>query len=227
MSYHAASVHTGNIIFPCYICNKQFPSKNELNNHIQWDHEKTVQKIKLAQDRKREENRRRNREQAVLNLIYQNQVQEQKIQRKFTVNSKKYSQESGKALDILSSVLDSGSKGVKKSTLKELSKYTNMDLVNSLEREKNLNKNLAVQHHKIDEIKCENLDEALQSENGLKSHASEVHEEEMPYKCLLCKAGFAKIEEITTHMNSFHEKKSSNVYTNQHIQNSKIWYSTF
>ena len=219
MSYHAASVHTGNIFFPCYICNKQFPSKSELNNHIQWDHEKTVQKIKLTQDRKREENRKRNREQAVLNLIYQNQVQERKIQRKMAVNSKKYSQESGKAVDVLSSVLESGSKGVKVSTLKELPKYTNL--------EENLNKSLSVQHHKIDKIKCENLDEALQSENCLKSHSSEVHEEEMPYKCLLCKAGFAKIEEITTHMNSFHEKKSSKVYTNQHIQNSKIWYSTF
>ena len=108
MSYHAASVHTGNIIFPCYICNKQFPSKNELNNHIKWDHEKTVQKIKFfqTQDRKREENCERNREQAVLNLIYQNQVQERKIQRK----SNKYSQESGKALDILSSALESGSR---------------------------------------------------------------------------------------------------------------------
>ena len=111
--------------------------------------------------------------------------------------------------------------------MKELSKYTNLDLVNSLEREENLNKNLSVEHHKNDKIKCENFDEALQSENGLKKQVKEFHEEEMPYKCLLCKAGFAKIEEITTHMNSFHEKKSSNVYTNQHIQNSKIWYSTF
>ena len=111
MSYHAASVHTGNIIFPCYICNKQFPSKNELNNHIKWDHEKTVQKIKFFknQDRKREENRERNREQAVLNLIYQNQVQERKIQRKLA-NSRKYPQESDKALDILSSALESGSR---------------------------------------------------------------------------------------------------------------------
>ena len=107
MSYHAASVHTGNIIFPCYICSKQFPSKNELNNHIKWDHEKTVQKIKLFQnqDRKREEIRERSREQAVLNLIYQNQVEERKNQRK----SKKHSQESGKALDILSSAIESGS----------------------------------------------------------------------------------------------------------------------
>ena len=111
--------------------------------------------------------------------------------------------------------------------MKELSKYTNLDLVNSLKREENLNKNLSIKHHNIDKVKCENLDEALQSENGLKSHASEVHEEEMPYKCLLCEAGFAKIEEITIHMNSFHKKKSSKVYTNQHIQNSKIWYSTF
>ena len=112
MSYHAASVHTGNIIFPCYICNKQFPSKNELNNHIKWDHEKTVQKIKFFQnqDRKREEIREKNREQAVLNLIYQNQVQERKIQRKLAANSRKYPQESNKALDILSSALESGSR---------------------------------------------------------------------------------------------------------------------
>ena len=113
MSYHAASVHTGNIIFPCYICNKQFPTKSELNNHIQWDHEKTVQKIKFfqTQDRRdREENRERNREQAVLNQIYQNQVQERKIQRKLAINSRKYPQESDKALGILSSALESGSR---------------------------------------------------------------------------------------------------------------------
>jgi hypothetical protein len=106
--------------------------------------------------------------------------------------------------------------------LKELSKYTNLDLVNSLEREENLNKNSSANHHKIDQIKCENFDEALQSEN-----LSEIHEEGMPYKCLLCKAGFAKIEEITTHMNTFHENKSSKVYINYHIPNSKLWHSTF
>ena len=97
--------------------------------------------------------------------------------------------------------------------MKELSKYTNLDLVNSLEREENLNKNLSVQHHKIDTIKCEKFEEAFQSENGSENQVTEVHEEEMPYKCLLCKAGFSKIEEITTHMNSFHEKKSGKVYT--------------
>ena len=111
--------------------------------------------------------------------------------------------------------------------MKELSKYTNLDLVNSLEREENLNKNSSVHHHKIDKIKCENVDEAFQSENGLENHLSEVHEEEMPYKCLLCKAGFAKIEEITTHMNTFHKNKSSKVYINYHIPNSKLWHSTF
>jgi hypothetical protein len=45
----------------------------------------------------------------VLNLIYQNQVQERKIQRKLE-NSRKYPQESDKALDILSSALESGSR---------------------------------------------------------------------------------------------------------------------
>ena len=108
--------------------------------------------------------------------------------------------------------------------MKELSKYTNLDLVNSLEREENLNKNSS--HLKIDNIKCENVDQAFQSENGLENHLSEVHEEELPYKCLLCKAGFAKIEEITTHMNTFHENKSSKVYTNYHIPNSKLCHST-
>ena len=102
---------------------------------------------------------------------------------------------------------------MKKSTLKELSKYTNLDLVNSLEREEYSNKNFSVQHHEIDKIKCEKFDEALQLENGLKDQVKEVHEGEMPYKCLLCKAGFAKIEEITMHMNSFHDKKSSKVHT--------------
>ena len=111
--------------------------------------------------------------------------------------------------------------------MKELSKYTNLDLVNSLEREENLNKNSSAHHHKVDKIKCENFDEAFQSENSLETHLSEVHEEEMPYKCLLCKAGFAKIEEITTHMNTFHENKSSKVYTNYHGPNSKLWHSNF